>query len=149
MDQASGEISLFLATRKQIISPKALSTLRVMALLDPIRVHKSLFEPLRRVFSIKNKELEFDFPDTAVAHKEACAELVEVSLLQFSKKDKAYAMKPEIQTSVLVDLHTAGLLSSVFNGTVKVFFWAVATDDMRSRPYGGPGRAQGGYSAGH
>ena len=120
MDQASGEMSFFLATRKQTISPKALSTLRVMALLDPIRVHNSLFEPLRRVFTIENKELKFDFPDTAVAHKEACAELVEASLLQFSKKDKAYAMKPEIQTSVLVDLHTAGLLPSVFNGTVKV-----------------------------
>ena len=120
MDHASGEISLFLATRKETLSPKALSTLRVMALLDPRRVHNSLFEPLRRVFAIQNKELNFDFPDTAVAHKEACAELVHASLLQFSKNDKAYAMKPKLQTSVLVDVQTAGLLAPIFNGVVKV-----------------------------
>ena len=91
-----------------------------MAFLDPIRVHNSLFEPLRQVFTIKNKEFQFDFPDTAAAHKEACAELVEASLLQFSKKDKVYAMKPEIQMSILVDLQTDGLFPPIFNGTVKV-----------------------------
>ena len=91
-----------------------------MALLDPIRVHNSLFDPLRQVFTNINKELKFDFPDTSRAHKEACAELVEASLLQFSKNVKAYAMKPEIQTSVLADLETAGLLAPVFNGIVKV-----------------------------
>ena len=120
MDQDSGEISFFLVSRKETLSPKALSTLRVMALLDPIRVHNSLFEPLRQVFTTKNEELNFDFPDTAAAHEEACAELVETSLLQFSKEDKVYAMKPKIQTSVLVDLHTAGLLPAIFNGVVKV-----------------------------
>ena len=104
----------------QTISPKALSTLRVMALLDPTRVHNSLFEPLRQVFTTKNKELKFDFPDTAAAHKEACTELVEASLLQLSKEDNVYTMRPEIQTSVLVDLQTAGLLPPIFNGTVKV-----------------------------
>ena len=120
MDRASGEITSFLASRKETISSKALSTLRVMALLDPVRVHNSLFEPLRQVFATKNQDLNFDFPDTAVSHKEACAELVGASLLHFSKQDKVYAMKPEIQTSVLVDLQTAGLLAPVFNGIVKV-----------------------------
>ena len=120
MDHASGEISSFLASRKETISSKAMSTLRVMALLDPIRVHNSLFEPLRQVFKTKNTDLNFDFPDTAVTHKEACAELVGASLLQFNKQNKVYAMKPEIQTSVLVDLHTAGLLAPLFNGIVKV-----------------------------
>ena len=120
MDHASGQNSFFLATRMETISSKALSTLRVMTLLDPTRVHNSLFEPLRQVFTTKNKELKFDFPDTEAAHKEACTELVEASLLHFNKEDKVYTMRPEIQTSVLVDLQTAGLLPPIFNGTVKV-----------------------------
>lgn len=123
MDHASGDISSFyFATRKETISPKALSTLRVMALLDPIHLHNNLFEPLRQVFATKNKELNFDFPDTAEAHEEACAELVEVALLRFRQKAKVYTMKPKIQTSVLVDLQTAGLLPPLFNGIVKVLF---------------------------
>lgn len=120
MNHASGDVSCFLAIRKETISTKALSTLRVIALLDPIRVHNGFFEPLRRVFTTQNEELKFDFPDTAVAHQEACAELVEASLLQYSRTYKAYAMKPEIQRSVLVDLETIGLLGPIFNGIVKV-----------------------------
>ena len=119
MDHASREASRILATRKGTISPTALSTLRVMALLDPIRVHPSLFES---VFTAKYKELKLDFPETAVAYKEACGELVKALLIQFSRKDEAYAMKPEMQTSVLVDLQTAGLLAPIFDGIVKVLF---------------------------
>ena len=120
MDYVSGEMSFFLANRKATLSSKALSTLRVMAFLDPRRVHNSLLEPLRRLFITKNKELGFDYPNTATAHKEACAELVKESLLHFSRKDKTYDMTPEIQTSVLADLQTYGLLAPLFNGTVKV-----------------------------
>ena len=119
MDDMPGEMSYF-ATHKETLSPESLSTLRIMAFLNPERIHDSLFEPLRRMFAVENKELEFDFPTTAAAHIEACAELVEASLLQFSKNDNAYAMRPEIQTSVLADTQTVGLIPPLFNGTVKV-----------------------------
>ena len=120
MDYMPEEISHFLATRKDTLSPESLSTLRVMAFLNPECIHNDLLEPLRRMFTPKNKELKFDFPTTAAAHMEACAELAEASLLQFDEKDKAYTMKPETQMSVLADTHTAGLIAPLFNGTVKV-----------------------------
>ncbi len=119
MDNARGEMSFFIASGKTL-SPRSLSTLRVMAFLDPKRVHISLFDPLRRLFAVKNEELNFDFPTTVETHKEACIELVEASLIRFSKKDKAYAMMPKMQTSVLADAQKAGLIASLFNGTVKV-----------------------------
>ena len=119
MDDLRGRMSYF-ATRKDTLSLESLSALRVMAFLNRESIHDSLFEPLRRMFAVKKKESEFNFPTTAAAHMEACAELVEASLLQFSKNYNAYAMRPEIQRSVLADTHTAGLTAPLFNGTVKV-----------------------------
>lgn len=113
-------MSFFLSNRKATLSSKALSTLRVMAFLDGRRVQSGLMEPLRRLFASKNEELKFDFPNTAIAHREACAELVKDALLHFSRRGKTYTMTPELQTSVLADLQTAGLLAPLFNGTVKV-----------------------------
>ena len=120
MDHAPGEMSRLLAARKDTLSPKALSTLGAMAFLDPTRVHTSLFDPLRRLFTVKNEELKFSFPNSATAHKKACAELVKASLLEFSKKDNTYAMMPKLQTSVMADTERAGLIGPLFNGTVKV-----------------------------
>lgn len=91
-----------------------------MAFLDGRRVQSGLMEPVRRLFASKNEELKFNFPNTAIAHREACAELVKDSLLRYNRKGKTYAMTSGIQTSVLADLQTAGLLAPLFNGTVKV-----------------------------
>ena len=121
MDDLPGKMSYF-ATRKETLSPESLSALRIMAFLNPERIHDSLFEPLRRMFAVKMEELEFNFPTTAAAHMEACAELAEASLLQFSKNDNAYALRPKIQRSVLADTQTAGLIAPLFNGTVKVLY---------------------------
>lgn len=115
-------MSFFLSNCKATLSPQALSTLRVMAFLDGKCVQSSLMEPFRRFFASKNEELKFDFPNTAIAHREACAELVNASLLHHSKRSKAYTMTPSIQTSVLADMQTAGLLGPLFNGTVKVLY---------------------------
>ena len=120
MGHTPEEMSRFLAARKDTLSPTALSTLRAMAFLDPKRVHTSLFDPLRRLFTAKNEGLKFYFPNSATAHKKACSELVEASLLEFRKRDNAYAMMPELQTSVMTDTERDGLIAPLFNGTVKV-----------------------------
>lgn len=119
MDHAPEEMSLFLASGKETLSPEALSTLRVMAFLDPQHFLKDIFEGHRLLFKAKNEELMFHFPTTAAAHTEACAELVEASLVQLSEEDMELSMRPEIQTSVLADLHKTGLISPLFNATVK------------------------------
>ena len=119
MDYAPAEMSLFLASGKETLSPEALSTLRVMAFLDPQYFHTDIFEGHRLLFKAKNKDLMFHFPTTVAAHIEACTELVEASLVQLSEEDKEISMRPEIQTSVLADMHTTGLISPLFNATVK------------------------------
>lgn len=120
MDYEPAEESPFLEKSDLTLSPKALSTLRVMAFLDPENLHKDFFGPLRQVFVAKNAELLFGFPTTAAAYSEACAELVEASLIQLSEDEQAYSITPEIQTSVLADTQTSGLISPLFNVTVKV-----------------------------
>ena len=120
MDYALEEMSSFLATGKETLSPEALSTLRAMAFLDSKHLHKYLLEPLRQLFTAKNGDLMFSFPTTAAAYTEACAELVEASLIQLSEEDKAFSMSLDIQTSVLADAHTSGLICPLFNATVKV-----------------------------
>lgn len=120
MDYAPGEMSPFLTTGKKALSSKALSTLRVMAFLDPNRINSTLFEPLAKSFAPKNAELKFDYPTSGVAHREACAELVKALLIHRSIKDKTYTMSSETQTSVLADTQTVGLLSPLFNMVVKV-----------------------------
>lgn len=119
MDYAPEEMSPFLATHKEALSREALSTLRVMAFLDPKHLHQVLFESLRQLFAAKDEDLVFKFPMTAAAHTEACAELVEASLIQRNEEDKALTMRPEIQTSVLADTHTNGLICPLFNAVVK------------------------------
>lgn len=111
--------SPFLGNGKETLSLEALSTLRVMAFLDPRNLYKNLFEPLRQLFLVKNEELMFNFPTTAAAHNKACAELVEVSLIQLNKEDKALSMRLETQTSVLADMQPTGLISPLFNAMVK------------------------------
>lgn len=120
MDYEPKIVSPFLATGKKVLSPEALSTLRVMAFLDPKHLQKGLFEPLKQLFAIKNEELMFNFPTTAAAHTEACAELVNASLIQLSEEDTIFCMTPETQTSVLADLQPTGLIPPLFNAMVKV-----------------------------
>ena len=119
MDHKPEIRSPFLANGRETLSLEALSTLRVMAFLDPRNLYKNLFEPLRQLFLVKNEELMFNFPTTAAAHNKACAELVEVSLIQLSKEDKALSMRLETQTSVLADMQPTGLISPLFNAMVK------------------------------
>ena len=119
MDYVPEENSAF-TTDKETLSPAALSVIRVMAFLDSHYVHKSLSEPLRRLFKKKNEELIFDFPTTGADHREAFAELVEASLLHFGKNDKTYAMRPETQTSVLADMQITGLIPPLFNVVVTI-----------------------------
>lgn len=120
MDYAPDILSLFVATSKETLSPGALSILQVMVFMDPKHLRKDFFEPQRRLFAVKNQELEFSFPTTAAAYTEACVELVKASLIQLTEDDQTYSMRPETQTSVLADLHTTGLISPLFNATVKV-----------------------------
>ena len=120
MDYEPEIISPFLAIGKKALSPEALSTLRIMAFLDPKHLQKGLFEPLRQLFAMKNEELTFNFPTTAAAHTEACAELVNASLIQLSEEDGTFCMTPEIQTRVLADLQPTGLIPPLFNAMVKV-----------------------------
>ena len=119
MDYVPEEKSAFFRINKETLSPTALSVIRVMAFFDSHYIHNSLSEPLRKLFKKKNDELIFDFPTTVAAHKKALAELVEASLLHFGKNDKTYAMKPELQTSVLADMQVTGLISPLFNAVVK------------------------------
>ena len=114
------QMSPCLAIGIETLSPEALSTIRVMAFLHPRHLRKSLFEPLYQLFMAKNEELTFDFPTTAAACTSACDELVEASLIQRSKEDKAHSMTPEVQTMVLADTHAAGFISPLFNATVKI-----------------------------
>ena len=120
MDYAPEEMSFFLATRKATLSPKALSTLRVMAFLDPKRIHDSLFEPLGQHIAAKIKGPNIQFPTSALEMKEACAELMNVSLILSIADDKAYTMNPEIQTSVLADTQKDGLIAPLFKVIVGV-----------------------------
>ena len=120
MDYEPEAISPFFASGKEALSLEALSTLRVMAFLDPEHFDEDLFEPQRQLFEIKNEELEFDFPTTEGDHAEACAELVEASLIQRTEDNEAYCMSSETQKSVLADTHTAGLIAPLFNASVKV-----------------------------
>ena len=120
MASAPEEMSSFLTPDKKALSPQALSILRVMAFLDSRSIHNSLLKELRLLFAAKNEELKFDFPITADAQKAACIELTKASLLHFSKKDNAYSMRPETKTSVLADTQKAGLISPLFNATVKI-----------------------------
>lgn len=120
LDYEPGKMSPFLATGKESLSLEALSTLRVTAFLDPKHIHQCLFDPLRQLFAAKNEELMFNFPTTVAAHTEACAELVKASLLLLSEEDNTYSMSPEIQSSVLADMQSTGLMSPLFNATVKI-----------------------------
>ena len=120
MDYGPQIKSHFLATSKETLSLEALSTLRVMAFLDPKYLQKGLFEPLRRLFATENEELMFYFPTTMVAHTKACAELVEASLIQWNEDDERFSMTYEIQTSVLADTQPTGLISPLFNAIVKL-----------------------------
>ena len=120
MNHTRGEMSPSLASLKDTLSSKALSTLRVMAFLDSKRVESSLFDPLRQWFAVNNKELNLDFPSTATLHKEACAELMEASLLQYDTNHDAYGMKSKVEDEVAADVEKAGLISAVFNGNVNV-----------------------------
>ena len=120
MDYRPEIMSSFLANAKETLSPEASSTLRVMAFLDSKSLHKNLFEPLRHLLLAKNDELMFNFPTTAAAHNEACAELMAASLIQLNEEDKTLSMKPEIQTSVLADMQPTGLIAPLFNAMVKV-----------------------------
>lgn len=120
MDHEPKTTSPFLVTGKGPLSSKALSTLRIMAFLDSRHIHKDLFEHLRQSFLVKNEELLFDFPITAMAQNEACAELIAASLIQLNKEDKALSMRAEIQTSVLADMQPAGLIPPLFNAMVQI-----------------------------
>lgn len=120
MDYAPGILSPFLATSKETLLPEALSTLRVMAFMDPNHLHKDFFESQRQLFAVKNQELEFRFPTTAAAHTKSCVELIKASLIQLTEDDQAFSMRLETQASVLADMHSTGLTSPLFNATVKV-----------------------------
>lgn len=120
MDYRPDVKSPFLATLKGALSPQALSTLRVMAFLYFKHLHKNIFGSLRHLFLAKNEELMFNFPTTDVAYNEACAELMAASLIQLNEEDKAFSMRPEIQTSVLADMQPTGLIAPLFNAMVKV-----------------------------
>ena len=114
--------SHFLASGKKTISPEALSTLRVMAFLDPKYFDKSLFEAFRQDFAARNEDLLFSFPTTADAQNKAYVRLVDASLIQLNEKDKTLSMAHDIQTSVLADTQSTGLISPLFNVIVKVLF---------------------------
>lgn len=120
MDYEPGIKSHFLASGKETISPEALSTLRVMAFLDPKYLDQGLLEALRQILAARNEELGFNFPTTANAQNKAYAELVDSSLIQLNEKDKTLSMTPEMQPSVLADTQPTGLISPLFNATVKV-----------------------------
>ncbi len=139
MDYAPGETSVFFATHKESLSSTALSTLRVLAFLNCKRIHNSLFQPLGGLFTAKNEELKFNFPTSAVDQKEACAELVNASLIQITKDKKAFTMRPEIQTTVLVDTPEKWPYLSAVQRNSEGLDRVVATDAMRSRSHGRPG----------
>ena len=122
MNHTLAEMSPSLASHKDTLSSKALSTLRVMAFLDSRRVQCSLFDPLRQWFAVNNKELNLDFPSTATLHKEACAELMEASFLQYDTNHDAYGMKLKVEDDVVADVEKAGLISAIFNGIVNVLW---------------------------
>ena len=113
-------LSPFIASDKETLSQEALSTLRVLAFMDPENLHTDLFESQRQLFTVKNQELEFSFPTTATAPTAAWGELVKAALIPPTEDDHVYSMRPDTQTSVLADLHTTGLIAPLFNATVKV-----------------------------
>ncbi len=120
MDYEPQIVSHFLATVKETLSPEALSTLRVMAFLDPRYLQKGLFKHLKQLFATENEELMFYFPTTMAAHTKACTELVKASLIQWNEDDERFSMTSEIQTSVLADTQPTGLISPLFNAIVKL-----------------------------
>ena len=125
--------SPFLEVFKERLSPEALSLLRVAALLDPGHIDMYIFETLRELFAARNEDLMFSFPITSAAHTQACAELLNWRLIELSEEDKAFSMRPHIQTSVLADMQSTGLMSTLFNVTVTVLTvlwpWMICVPD--------------------
>ena len=87
----------------------------------------------------------FRFPSTSATHTRACAELLNSGLIELSDQDKAFSIRSHIQTSVLADMESAGLISTLFNTSVTVLTvpwpWMVyvpdpsdATDPLAAAP---------------
>ena len=119
------------------LSPEALSLVRVVALLDSFHIHTYILESLREMFTAR-PDLMIDFPTTAAAHTQACAELFKSGLIEMSDQEKAFSMRPNVQTSVLVDMYTSGLMSTLFNATVAALTmlwpWMVCVPDRTIDP---------------
>ena len=129
--------SPFLKDSNGKISPEALSLVRVVALLDSNHIHSYIFESLRAMFADR-PDLTLEFPTTPAAHTQASAELFRSGLIEMSDREKAFSMRPNIQTSVLVDMYTSGVMSTLFNGTVAALTmlwpWMVCVPDRTIDP---------------
>ena len=130
--------SPFLEVMKVKLSPEALSLIRIVALLDSKHIHTYVFESLRAMFAASNEVLMFNFPITSAAHTQAYAELIKSGLIELSDQDKAFYMKPHVQTSVLADMESTGLISKLFNTIVRVLTllwpWMVCIPDRTIDP---------------
>ena len=130
--------SPFLEVPKGKLSPEALSLVRVVALLDASHIHTYIFETLRGILAARVPVLMLNFPTTPAAYTQACAELFKSGLIEMSDQEKAFFMRPSIQTSVLTDMLTSGLMSALFNATVAVLTmlwpWMVCVPDRTIDP---------------
>ena len=130
--------SPFLEVMKMELSPEALSLVRIVALLDSKHIHTYVFESLRAMFADSNEVLMFNFPLTSAAHTQAYAELIQSGLIELSDQDKAFYIKPNAQTSVLADMESTGLMSTLFNTIVTVLTllwpWMVCIPDRTIDP---------------
>ena len=130
--------SLLLNVFKGKLSPEALSLVRIVALLDCSHIDTYIFESLRWVLAARVPVLMLNLPTTPAAHTQACAELFRSGLIEMSDQEKAFFMRPSIQTSVLEDMYTSGLMSALFNATVAVLTmlwpWMVCVPDRQIDP---------------
>ena len=138
LDYKQEASSPFLKVSKGKLSPEALSLVRVVALLDSGHMHTYIFESFRAMFAVRDPDLLFNFPMTSGAHTQACAELFSSGLIEMSDQDMAFSMKPNIKTSVLADVHSSGLMSTLFNAAVAVLTilwpWMVCVPDRTIDP---------------
>ena len=138
MDYEPGAKSPFPQVVNGKLSPEALSLVRVIALLDSMHIHAYIFESLRAIFAAGDPILMLNFPSTPAAHIQACAELYKSGLIEMSDQEKAFSMRPNIQTSVLADMRASGLVATVFNAIVAALTilwpWMVCVPDRTIDP---------------